>query len=835
VTLRAGTSGAGSDAVAILYTDLVGSNEPVGAHHRLLSETAAAHGGDDVKWLGDGLVVTFPTAADAVECAMALQRASLQPVDGQRLPIRVGLNLGEDLHRETDYLRRPVIVARRLCDRAKAGQVLCTDVVAQPLTGRFAFDGLGALRLEGIPEPVAAYELRPGWPGLPAVVPIIDRDAEQQRLLDRWTAAAAGRGGLVLLAGETGIGKSRLAAELAVRATRERATVLWGRCFDTDWVPPYAPFVQVLETIACGPDGNGLRLDLGDAGAVVAQLVPGVRRLLQDGPPAAPLQPDEERFRLMDAAAQLLVARSARAPVLVCLDDLQWADRGTIDLTRHLARLAAGHRLLVVGTFRDVDIDPSHPLARAFGALRAETACELVELKGRSTDSVGRFLAALLDHELPADVVTAVAAETDGNPFFILEVVRDLVEDGKVHRGPDGRWNWTQPARDIALPRSVRDVIADRLARLSADANGLLAASAAFDGPFRLDVASRLCGIGEEPALDAIDELLAAGVLEAAEGVDTYAFTHRPIRQTVYASLTPSRRVRLHRRAAEALEQACAGVPSPAQAAEIAAQYHRSAGLAGAERGADFAVAAATHAEATGAHDDAARFLRTAVDLLPEGDDRRPRLLGRLAVALAWAATFEEAVEAAAEAGTAIAAAEGEAAAAEVVSEAIASCLANADRLAALAATGLLDAPPRPELDEVTSQAAERLGVPFALITLVDDRRQFFASRYGLPAEVLEQVTPLEFSYCKFVAALEEPFRVTNSLNHALVRDNPVAKLVRSYLGVPLRTGDGHTIGSLCVGDSSPRQWRTEDQQLLEDLARQAMAVAQQPNPDDRP
>lgn len=833
MTLRGGTSGADSDAVAILYSDLAGSKEAVGTHHRLLAETAGTYGSEDVKWLGDGLVVTFATAADAVECAIALQRAARQPVDGQHLPIRVGLNVGQHLHRETDYLRRPVIVARQLCDRAEAGQVLCTDLVARPLARRFAFDGLGALHLEGIPDPVPAYELRPGWPGLPAVVAVVGRDDEQQRLLDRWTAAAAGRGGLVLLAGEAGIGKTRLVAELAGRATSEGATVLWGHCFESDWVPPYAPFVQALQTMATRPGGDRLRVDLGDAAATVAQLGPGVHRMLGDVPPAALLQPDEERFRLLDAVVQLLVARAAHAPLLLCLEDLQWADRGSIDLIRHLARLAAGHRLLVVGTVRDVDIDRSHPLARAFGALRAEIDCELVDLKGLSTGAVGRFLAALVERDLPDDVVTAVAAETEGNPFFVLELVRDLVEDGTVHRDPDGRWNWTQPAREIALPHSVRDVIADRLARLSADANGLLAAAAAFDGPFRLDVASRLCGIGEEPALDAVDEMLAAGVLEAADGVDTYTFTHRPIRQTVYASLTPSRRVRLHRRAAEALEQACGGTPSPAQAGEIAAQYRRSAGLPGAERGADFAIAAATHAEATGAYDDAARFLRTALDLLPDGDARRPRLLGRLAVVLAWAATFDEAGGAAEEVGAALAAAEGESAAAEAVSEAIASCLANADRLAALEATGLLDAPHRPELDGLTSQAAEQLGVPFALITLLDNRRQFFASQYGLDPEILEQVTPLEFSYCRFVAALDEPFRVTNSLNHVLVRDNPVAKLIRSYLGVPLRTRDGHTIGSLCVGDSSPRQWRTEDQQVLEDLARQAMAVAERPNPEE--
>jgi class 3 adenylate cyclase/GAF domain-containing protein len=829
-----------SSLVTIFFTDLVGSNELLvrageeeaqrvfRAHHDLLAEAAAAHRGEEVKWLGDGLVVAFASAADAVECAIAMQQAVQQPIHSQRLAVRVGLNAGEALRQEADYFRQPVVVARRLCDRAEAGQILCTDLVARPLARRFAFVGLGALQLQGVPDPVAAYEVRSGRPGLPSEVPLVGREAELRRLLERWTAAAASRGGLVLLAGEAGIGKTRLAEELAERAAREGAGVFWGHCFEGEWVPPYAPFAEALEALASKADAEELQVDLGAGGPALAQLVPALRKVLPGLPDAVPLQSDEERFRLLDGVAQLLLARSARTPMLLGLDDLHWADRGTVAMIRHLARFAPRHRLLVVGTYRDVEIDRSHPLAQAFGALHQETDYELIELKGLPTPAVGELLASLAEHEVPEEVAAAIASETYGNPFFVLELVRHLVEEGKLYRGPDGRWTSDRPVWELDIPRSVREVIAHRLARLSDEANRLLSAACAFEGPFRFEVVASLAGVPEDSALQAVDEALAAQVLESAEGPDVYAFTHEPIRQTVYGELSPSRQARLHRRVAEALEAAYPQ-STPAQAGEIAAQYQRSAGLPGAERGVEFAVVAATHAETTGAHDDAARFLRTALELLPEGDDRRARLLGRLGISLAWAATVDEAVEAASEAGAAIAAAEGEEAAADYFSEAITSCLENLDRLAAVDATGLLDAPPRPELDELTSQAAKRLGTPVALMTLVDNHRQFFASRYGLQRELAEQVTPLEYSYCKFVAALDEPFRVNNSLTHVLVRDNPIATIARSYLGVPLRSRDGHAIGSLCVLDTSPREWGPEDRRVLEELAEQAMALADRP------
>jgi class 3 adenylate cyclase/GAF domain-containing protein len=832
-----------SAVVSILFTDLVGSTELLSragdeeaqsifrAHHDLLAEAAATHGGEEVKWLGDGLMVAFPSAADAVNCGIAMQQAAGRLIHGERLAIRVGLNAGEALRDAADYFGLPVVVARRLCDRAEAGQILCTDVVAGLLAGRlgFAFDGLGNLELKGVPYPVAAFEVHyeaQAAQGVPTRMPFVGRSAQMSYLGERLAETAAGRGGLVMVVGEPGIGKTRLAEELAERARRDGWLTLWGRCFEGEWSPPYAPFIQAMEAhVAANPDDLGA--DLGPWVAPVAQLVPKVREVLPDVPEPVPLQSDEERFRLLESVARLLVARSSRAPVLLCLDDLQWADRGTIAMLRHVARLAPQHRIMVLGTYRDVEVDRSHPLTDTLRALRREVEFEDVKLGGLTPEGATELLAALGGHEVLEKVGAAWARETEGNPFFIRELLRHFIEEGKLFQAQDGRWTTERPLRDLGVPPGVRDVVARRLSRLSEPGNRIVGVAAAFEGTFRFDVVARVAGLGEDEGLDALDEALAAQILHPTEDPDTYAFTGSLIRQTVYGELSPSRQVRLHRRVAEALEAIYAPWPTPAQSGEIAAQYHNSRGLPGAEQGADFAIAAAAHAETTGAHDDAARFLRTALELLPEGDDRRPRLLGRLGIALSWAATFDEAVAAASEAREAIAAAEGEAAAAHYLSEAMTSCLENLERMEAVQATGLLDAPPRPDLDRLTTEAARRLGAPFALMTLVDDHRQFFASSYGLPPEVRE--TPLEYSWCKFVAAFDAPFRVNDSLNHALVRDTPGAKEqgIRCYLGVPLRTKDGHALGSFCVGDTSPRQWGPEEQRILEELAQKAIELTE--------
>jgi class 3 adenylate cyclase len=681
-----------SALVTMLFTDLVGSTELLSragdddaqrifrAHHDLLAETAAAHGGEEVKWLGDGLMVAFASVADALSAAIAMQQAARRPVAGEHLAIRVGLNAGEALRDEADYFGTTVVVARRLCDRAEAGQILCSDVIAMLLGGRpgFVFSELGKLELKGVPARVGALEVRYEAAGmthsLPARLPFVGRESVLEHLAALLGEATVGRGRLAMVVGDPGIGKTRTVEELAERARREGMGVVWGHCYEGDWAPPYGPFVEVLEALAASIDPGELRADLGEGAGPLAQLVPSLRRVLPNLPEAVPLQPDEERFRLLEAMAQFLVARSRRAPLVCCVDDLHWVDHSSVAMLRHVARFAGGQRLLLVGTYRDAEVGPGHPLAEALGALRRDVEYERVKLDGLEPKAVGQLLEALAEHDVTGAIAAAIAAETDGNPFFIREVLRHLVEEGRFFQGPDGRWATDRPIADLGIPDGVREVIDRRLSRLSADANRLLSAASLFEGTFRFDVLARVAGLDEDSALDALDEALSAQLLVPAGGIDTYGFTHALVRHTLSDALSPSRRGRLHLRVAEALETAAGATPTVAQAGEIAGQYHRAAGLGGAGRGVEPALAAAAHAEANGAHDEAARFLRIALDLLPEGDGRRARLLGRLGMALAWALAFDEAVRIVAEAGDAIAATEGQPAAARYLSDAAYAC-----------------------------------------------------------------------------------------------------------------------------------------------------------------
>ena len=670
----------------ILFTDLVNSSEVLrrlgderaqqafATHHERLAEFVGAHGGRELQWLGDGLMAAFPSTGDAVRCAVAMQRAARSPISGQRLEMRVGLNVGEILEQDSGsgYFGTPVVVASRLCDRAEAGQILASQLVAGLLAGRqaFRFRDLGTAELKGIEAPVGiaevAYEAEGVVPfaGGASFVGRADELARLEGALDR---AASGSGGVVMVMGEPGIGKTRTLAELASRSRGRGATALYGRCFEGEGAAPYAPFAEALgEYVRCA-DPDVLRKDLGPRGGAVDRIVPELRERLPDLPELPNLQPDEERARLYDAATQFLLATAERSPLLLVLDDLHWADTGTIGLLRYAARWAARGRLLVVGAYRDVELDRQHPLAEALAALLREAEYERVLLRGLERDQIGELLETLATHEVPAALVEALTRETQGNPFFLREIVLHLIEEGRIYQ-VEGRWTSDVSVEALGIPEGVRQVVGRRLSRLSEAANRLLAAASGFSGTFRFDVAAAASGIDETAALDALDEALEAQLLRPVGEADAYDFTHALIRHTLYAELNPSRQVRLHRHIAEAMERRLS--EEHQHAGEIARQYQRSAILPGAERGVPHCLAAANRAELAAAHGEAAALLRVALELLPEGDPTRTRLEARLGLALAWDLNLEEATEVAGRAGAAIAASEGDAAAADYLAEA---------------------------------------------------------------------------------------------------------------------------------------------------------------------
>jgi DNA-binding SARP family transcriptional activator len=501
------------------------------------------------------------------------------------------------------------------------------------------------------------------------------RAREVSRLQARFDEAAAGRGGVVLLAGEPGIGKSHALRQLADAARGRGAVVLAGRCVEGGWAPPFHPFAEAISGYGDVASPGQLQADLGLGGQALARIAPRLCELLPDlaAPPA--LQPDEERFRLLDAAVQFLATVSARAAVLLVLDDLQWADAGTAMMMRHVARSCGQRPVLLAGAYRTTELVMHDPLADVLGAMQTEAECTVIVLRALGAEAIGQLVTAEAGVPVSPSLAAAIAAHTGGNPFFAKEMIRHLLEERALGQDGSGALDASHPL--VAVPEGVRQVLARRCARLPARANRLAQAASGFAGPFLFPVAAAAAGLGDKAALAALDELLAAGLIRPGQASERYEFAHALARRAIYDMLSPSRQARMHRRLAHALESARARIPGCAELAEVVAQYAGSRALPGAEAGVAAAVEAADLAQATGAHEAAVAFLTIAADLAGPDDDRLTTIRSRRGLALAWALRFDESVTVSLAAAEQIAQGEGAPTAAGYLAE-VASALGAA-------------------------------------------------------------------------------------------------------------------------------------------------------------
>ncbi len=471
------------------------------------------------------------------------------------------------------------------------------------------------------------FPVRSRTPWLAGAGRFVGRTREFDGLRARLDDAHFGKGGLVMIAGEAGIGKTRIAHEFAVHARSYEIPVLWGRSYEGEWSPPYAPWVEALGAATRAFAADDFQEALGREGPTLARLVPEVRAAFPELAAPASLSPGDERFRLFDAVVEVLLRLSAAKPVVLVLDDLHWADAASLGLLGHLGRFVATSNLLVVGTYRDTELHRRHPLDELLATLRRERGFQRYRLRGLNRQEVTQFLAA--GSGAPAALAGSISEETSGNPFFIEELMRHLHEEGKLVGERQ-----QADLRELGIPEGVRQVVRRRLARLSPSANHLLSHAVVFTGGFDFRVVQALTELTEGDLLDALDECLAAHLIEPVRGLpETYDFVHAIVRHALYEEWSPSRRVRLHRRLAEAIEKVSAGREQE-RAAELAAQYHASATLPGAERGIAYALAAAEQAKGAYARERAVTFLRMARDLAENaGAATRAEVLPRLAVA----------------------------------------------------------------------------------------------------------------------------------------------------------------------------------------------------------
>ena len=641
----------------VLFTDLVGSTElrsRLGedaaeqirrAHDGLIADSITANRGRLVKNLGDGVMATFTGASDAIAAAVAIEQAldryNRSASGDVPLEVRIGASAGDVAFEEADCFGTPVIEAARLCAAAGGGKILVTEVV-RLLTGTaggHAFAPVGALDLKGLAAPVAAYEVRwepLGGPDLPMPAFLtrtgrvfVGRDEELERLLRLWKEATAGERRVALVAGEPGIGKTRLAVELAVGVRDSGGVVLAGRC-DEDLGVPYQPFVEALRHyVTCAENRR-----LGRYGGELVRLLPELSQLVPGLPEPLRSDPETERYRLFDALAAWLADVSAEAPVLLVLDDLHWAAKPTLLLLRHVLRSQELLRLLVLITYRDSDIGRGHPMSDLLADLRRDGGVERLALPGLDTAGVAAFIETAAGHTLDEDEAQqlpgVVWRETEGNPFFVAELLRHLSESGAIEQR-DGRWVLNAAVDELGIPEGVRDVVGRRLSRLAESTNRILATAAVVGPEFEPAVVERAAGVGEDEVFAALEDATAARLLVEVPGA-RYRFAHALVRATLYDELSAPRRVALHRRVAEAIES-LHGRALDDYLPALAHHWARaSAPAADTARAVDYAARAGDRALAQLAHDEAAAYYRQALELLgvAEGladDGRRVGLL----------------------------------------------------------------------------------------------------------------------------------------------------------------------------------------------------------------
>jgi DNA-binding SARP family transcriptional activator/tetratricopeptide (TPR) repeat protein len=659
-----------AENVAILFTDIVGSTElaqtlpPVAAdevrrgHFSILRQAIAEAGGTEVKSLGDGLMVVFSSASLAMSCAVAMQQGVDRDNRGAKpsVGLRVGLSGGEVTKEEDDYFGDPVVEAARLCANCEGGQILAADVV-RLMAGRRSRQecrSLGPLTLKGLRDSVETvdvlWEPLSGSPTNAVPLPrrlaarspvgMVGRETEMSLILDAFKRVTNEEGREVLLvSGEAGLGKTTLVAEAARASFEAGACVLSGHC-EEDLAIPYQFFAEALGHLVTHATEDQLLAHIESHGSELSRLVPALASRIPDLPPSKATDSDTGRFLFFASAVGLLATMSQDQPIVLVLDDLQWADKGSLFLLRHLTAAEQAMRVLVLGTYRDSELSQSHPLTATLAALHRQSSFSRIELTGLDDEGVVALLEATAGQTLDdagVGLAHAVYGETDGNPFFVNEVLRNLNETGVIYQDAAGRWTAVESLDQIALPDSVRVVIGARVGRLGKDAERVLFLASVIGRDFDLDLLARVTKTSEDDLLDILDAAAAVALVrEAADDTGRYTFAHAVIQHTLYEGLSHNRRARAHRQVAQALEEICGDRPA-ARVGELARHWFSATQPVDLAKAISYSRQAGDAALAALAPSDALHYYAQALELYPQVTDPDPVLGIDLAIGLGTA------------------------------------------------------------------------------------------------------------------------------------------------------------------------------------------------------
>jgi class 3 adenylate cyclase/tetratricopeptide (TPR) repeat protein len=634
-----------------------------GAFAELMDKAAADAGGELLELRGDEALLTFSSSRQAVRAALLAQAACAERLlRDSSLPIRIGIGIdaGEAIPLRGGYRGKALNLAARLCSLAGVGEILVSEALVH-LAGKLDnvdYEERGQVQLKGFGDPVTILGVRTARPSPPSAslrpavappaqpvrlpigsflgalpsAPLVGRKEEAELLKTEVNNAVGGLGGLILLAGEPGAGKTRLAQEAFLDARNHGFALGVGSCLENRRAVPYYPFLDVLAALATAATSAGL-----DPFADRPHL-----RQLSGGnavEPGATAGGQAEEERLRREVGSFVLELAAVQPVAIFLDDLHWADDSTLELFHHLARRSGADRVLLAGTYRDVEVGRQHPLERVLRELRHEDVARTITVRRLVEAGTAALVAASFgEEEISAEFAGLIHRQTDGNPFFIQQVCRALVERGDIYR-EDDRWERRKVA-EIELPESIRSTIGERVSRLPGPTQELLATAAVLGQPFRFQDLLAMSAVSEEVIDSALGEAAAIGLLRSGDG-ELYSFDHALTHQTLLAEIPRRRHRRLHAEAARVLAE----TGGETRAAEIALHFIEGDDPAEAAR---WSLTAAEQARRLFAHREAEQHYRNAAELAAETGDAglEARALAGLGEAAAALGQLDEALAA---------------------------------------------------------------------------------------------------------------------------------------------------------------------------------------------
>jgi class 3 adenylate cyclase/tetratricopeptide (TPR) repeat protein len=642
-------SGSGPLYRTLLITDIVRSTEHVArlgdARWRelieRLGETVEQRVGQArgtiVSDRGDGFLIAFETTVPALQCAEQLCLATAD----LGLELRAGLHAGECELLGQQLAGMAVHIAARISELAGPSEVLVSSVVRDLMRGSpVGFSERGVQQLRGVPRPWRVYALEsedltrahagvePAPPDsftlpLPPVAAarlresrLAGRTQEVRRGLAAGQRVQAGEQRLLLIAGEPGIGKSRLSAELAGELHGSGMTVLWGRC-DPELGVPYQPFVEILTHYARFAAPDVLAQHRARYGNELARLVPELSGSVATTPVTTEGSRQANRHVMFAAVAGLLHTAAVKRALVLVLEDLHWADMPTLLLLKYLQLSAEPMRALLIGTYRSTERTPHQVLDVRLTDLHREQGVELISLGGLPADEVVTMAEDLAEERLEPDgieLVRGVWKQTHGNPFFVGEIVRSLREAGGISQAARNRVRGESLA--LTVPYSIRETIADRVARMGVPAEQVLSSASVIGAEFDVELLAQICEVDQEPLVEVLDAATRAALITEVPGIGMrFSFVHQLIARALYQELGGGRRRLLHVRALDGLEQLLGDEARRQRILELAHHALQAVPMIPVARSVDYARQAGEHALGQLAPQEALRWFGHALDL----------------------------------------------------------------------------------------------------------------------------------------------------------------------------------------------------------------------------